>query len=93
LPTPSNEDRSEDEAGIANGPTINANDCKTSDKLSPKMRRRYGEVNLPGDQMIAVAMKEEATKVMDALHICAYTTVALNSLSIVVLVVGGGERV
>jgi len=30
---------------------------------------------------------------MDALHICAYTTVALNSLSIVVLVVGGGERV
>jgi len=81
LPSP-NGDISE--AGDANGPAINPNDCKTSDRLSPKMRRLNGDVNPPSDLTIAVAMVKEEIKEIDALEICPYAAVpcALPILSI-----------
>ena len=79
MPTP-NGDISE--AGDANGPAINPNDCKTSDRLSPKMRRRKGDVNPPSDLTIAVAMVKEEIKEIDALKICAYAAAPSYALPI-----------
>ena len=70
------------EAGDANGPAINPNDCKTSDRLSPKMRRRKGDVNPPSDLTIAVAMVKEEIKEIDALKICAYAAAPSYALPI-----------
>ena len=56
--------------GTTNGPVKSANDCRISDTLRPKMMRRYGEVSPPSDLMMAIAMKEDATKDTEADDIC-----------------------
>ena len=67
----------------ANGPTIRLKDCSTSDKLSPKMMRRYGDFNPPNEVRIIMAIDSDAKNEIDAVVICTIIA-SLKALTIII---------